>query len=148
MVTFALTAAAVVPPLRQARADEVDASTAEDASTSAYEPAAEPVPIWTPPGKRNTGLIVAGAITTTIGLLPSAFGLAMIIGDEARHDDWYDGLGTQAGGFLLGIGIAHLAAGIPMLVVGATPQSPDMAQTKPIISVKVGAASASLQVDF
>lgn len=92
--------------------------------------------------------MVAGAITTTIGLLPTAFGLAMIIGDESRHDDWFDGVGTQVGGFLLGIGIAHLAAGIPMLVVGAAPQSADMAQTYPVVSVKVGATSASLQVDF
>lgn len=107
-------------------------------------PPAAPAPTPEPPARRNLGLMIAGGITSLAGVPPIIGGALMIAGEGTWMREIYE----TAGYVSLAIGLAHMAVGIPMLVVGATPRSVEQPADEPVVSVKVGASSATLQIDF
>ncbi|MCA9619479.1 MAG: hypothetical protein KC731_10655 [Myxococcales bacterium] len=86
---------------------------------------------------------------STIGTVTGIFG-AVMIGDaeanacvsDSAFADLGCGLGRFAGGVAIGIGVAHLAVGIPLIVWGSG--EPD----EPEIQLNAGLSSTSLSMRF
>ena len=89
------------------------------------------------PSRRNSkGMIVGGIILTGVGLLAAGSG-ALIVGACAKPEenpDCKDGA-VPAGAIIGGLGVAGMAVGIPLIVIGArkVPAKPAAAGAAPLL---------------